>query len=216
MCSVNHMKVFTYLLGVVFLVCSFSPLDGREIVVREILNEENDMESQAVLLVEDFTRSDGISSLGTEWRKFTDKVMGGVSTGSYGFETINGRQCIRMRGNVSLENRGGFVQVALPLKQNGRALDGSGYNGIRLWVRGNGETYYVHLRTGKTIFPWQYYEAPFFADREWEKVEISFDQFTPQRLKAKLTPKRLKRIGIVAAKKAFKADVAVARIEFYR
>lgn len=174
------------------------------------------MESLSDFLIDDFSREGGISAIGTKWKQYTDQVMGGVSTASYAFEVIDGKRCIRLQGNVSLKNRGGFVQVALPLRQNGRAFDATQFTGIRLWVKGNGETYYVHLRSSKTWLPWQYYEAPFFADDQWQKVEIPFAQFNPQSLKSALNPKKLKRLAVVGAKKAFKADIAVSRIEFYK
>jgi Complex I intermediate-associated protein 30 (CIA30) len=41
---------------------------------------------------------------------FTDRVMGGVSNGTMVRETVAGRPAIRMRGDVSLENNGGFVR----------------------------------------------------------------------------------------------------------
>jgi len=202
--------------GVVWL-CAFLLflIFARGTAHQDISNEETTMEAPSDFLIDDFFRDGGISALGTEWRQYTDQVMGGVSTASYAFEVIDGRRCIHLKGNVSLENRGGFVQVALPLRQNGRAFNASQYTGIRLWVLGNGETYYVHLRTGKTWLPWQYYEAPFYADSQWQKVEIPFDSFSPQSLKSALSPKKLKRLAVVGAKKAFQADISVSRIEFY-
>jgi Complex I intermediate-associated protein 30 (CIA30) len=47
------------------------------------------------------------------WRLVTDAVVGGVSRGSIANETLEGREAIRMRGDVSTENNGGFVQIAL-------------------------------------------------------------------------------------------------------
>ncbi|MGD8535566.1 MAG: CIA30 family protein [Candidatus Aminicenantes bacterium] len=199
-------------LGVLCLL--FAPLEGN--AERERFIQENIMESASDFLIDDFSLNEGISAIGTQWRQFTDRVMGGESTASHSFEVIDGKRCIHLQGNVSLENRGGFVQVALPLRQNGRPFDASQFTGVRLWVKGNGENYYVHLRSSKTWLPWQYYEAPFFADNQWQKVEIPFEQFTPQSLKSALNPKKLKRLGVVGAKKAFKADIAVSRIEFYK
>jgi len=209
------MTLFVYTsvwLGVLCLL--FAPLEGN--VERGRTIQENTMESPSDFLIDDFSLNEGISAIGTQWRQFTDQVMGGESTASYSFEVIDGKRCIHLQGDVSLKNRGGFVQVALPLRQNGRPFDASQFTGIRLWVKGNGENYYVHLRSSKTWLPWQYYEAPFFADNQWQKVEIPFEQFTPQSLKAALNPKKLKRLGVVGAKKAFKADIAVSRIEFYK
>ena len=34
-------------------------------------------EDRTILLIDDFSREDGRSALGTEWRAFTDQVMGG-------------------------------------------------------------------------------------------------------------------------------------------
>jgi len=192
----------------------FLPLEGN--VERGRTIQENTMESPSDFLIDDFSLNEGISAIGTQWRKFTDRVMGGESTASHSFEVIEGKRCIHLQGNVSLENRGGFVQVALPLRQNGRPFDASQFTGIRLWVKGNSEDYYIHLRSSKTWLPWQYYEASFFADNQWQKVEIPFEKFTPQSLKSALNPKKLKRLGVVGAKKAFKADIAVSRIEFYK
>ena len=209
------MTLFVYTsvwLGVLCLL--FAPLEGN--VERGRTIQENTMESPSDFLIDDFSLNEGISAIGTQWRQFTDQVMGGESTASYSFEVIDGKRCIHLQGDVSLKNRGVFVQVALPLRQNGRPFDASQFTGIRLWVKGNGENYYVHLRSSKTWLPWQYYEAPFFADNQWQKVEIPFEQFTPQSLKAALNPKKLKRLGVVGAKKAFKADIAVSRIEFYK
>ena len=173
-------------------------------------------EGQGLLLIDDFTRTDGRSALGTEWQTFTDQVMGGVSRGSASRDTLAQRPCLRLRGEVSLENNGGFVQVALSVRQQNRPFDAGAFSGIRLMTRGNGETYYIHLRTGNTRLPWQYYQAAFQADGEWREIDIPFAAFRPENLRAALDPSRIERIGVVAAKKAFDADVAVARLAFYR
>jgi hypothetical protein len=147
---------------------------------------------------------------------FTDRVMGGRSTATWGFDTIENRRSIYLRGSVSLENRGGFIQVALPLKLNGRLFDAGSFKGVRLRVLGNGERYHVHLRTSRTMLPWQYYWAAFETQPGWQTVDIPFQEFRPENLGKVLNPRKLKRIAIVAIKKAFEADVAVSRLEFYR
>jgi len=169
----------------------------------------------AVFLIDDFSSEAG-SALGTKWQTFTDQVMGGVSAGTASYETLGGRRCLRLRGQVSLENQGGFIQAALPLVRQGGAFDAGAYQGIRLWVRGNGAEYYVHLRTEDTRLPWQYYEAAFETGPDWTRVDIPFSAFTAENLAAALATGKLKRLAVVAAKKAFAADVAVARIEFYK
>jgi len=174
------------------------------------------MEEYSAYLIDDFSNDQGVSTHGTSWRIFTDRVMGGRSTATSGYENIENRRCLRLQGSVSLENRGGFIQVALPLKRNGRLFDARDFKGIHLTVLGNGEQYHVHLRTSRTVLPWQYYWAAFKTGSHWQTIDIPFDQFRPESLKKVLNPQKLKRIAIVAIKKAFQADVAVSRLEFYR
>lgn len=172
------------------------------------------MQLNSSLLIDDFTQT-GVSSFGTPWRMFTDRVMGGLSTASFQYDSIDGRRCLRLQGNVSLANNGGFVQVALPLEKNGRAFNADQFTGVRLWAWGNGEPYHVHIRTHQSRAPWQYFSAEFPTSKEWTKVEIPFEQFKPQGLREPLDTSRLERIAIVAIEKEFQADVAVSRLEFY-
>ena len=146
------------------------------------------------MLLDDFSRPDGRSALGTAWRAFTDQVMGGVSTQSVGRETVEGEPALRLRGEVRLDNNGGFVQVALDL---GGPRDASAFEGLRLRVRGNGERYAVHLRSRDTRLPWQYYEAAFTAGPQWSEVELPFDDFAPQALRTPLDRRALLSVGIV-------------------
>lgn len=167
------------------------------------------------MLIDDFSNEDFVSALGTRWRSVSDQVMGGISEASVIHDVIGDRTCLRLRGDVRLENDGGFIQASLDLDPEGRTFDASRHKGIRLFVRGNGEQYSLHLRTKDSIRPWQSYRAHFTADREWEIVEIPFSKFAPHRLEASLDPTALRRIGLVAIGRAFRADLAVARIEFY-
>jgi len=96
---------------------------------------------------------------------FTDQVMGGVSKGTMVRDAVAGRAAIRMRGDLSLENNGGFVQIALDLSPYGGVVDASAWSGIELDVFGNGEEYGVHLRTDALTRPWQSYRQIFSATR---------------------------------------------------
>jgi hypothetical protein len=174
------------------------------------------MQAPSALLIDDFSGEQGTSSIGTEWRLFTDRVMGGVSDATSSLETIEGRRCLRLRGRVSLKNNGGFIQVALPLAQGGRPIDASEFKGVRAWVRGNGKTYHIHLRTAQTGRPWQYFGAAFDSTPLWRPVDLPFDGFKPENLQAKLDSRGLERIAVVAIGEEFEADVAVSRLEFYR
>lgn len=172
----------------------------------------------APLLIDDFASAGGTSALGTRWQRFTDQVMGGVSTANHEFMTTDdGHDVLHLTGDVSLENNGGFVQVALPLAEGNRPVDMSEYRGIRLVVRGNGEGgYYVHLRTSATWMPWQFYKAPFDAPDRWETVEIPWVAFSPDSLDRPFDPGKLKRVAVVAAFREMSADIMVDRIELYR
>jgi len=178
--------------------------------------KEASMPTEQAFLIDDFSAPGGISALGTRWRFFSDRVMGGLSDGVSGLETVAGRRCLRLRGRVSLENNGGFIQVALPLLQGGRPLDASGFKGVRAWVRGNANTYHIHLRTSQSMRPWQYFSAAFDATADWRQVDLPFERFQPENLRARLDRRGLVRIAIVAIGKQFEAEVAVSRLEFYR
>jgi hypothetical protein len=167
-------------------------------------------------VLDDFQRADGRARDGAVWRYFADTVMGGVSRGGAVRDSVAGRMALRLTGQVSLENNGGFLQVALLLAGGGGVLDASEWTGVRLVVRGNGAAYQVHLRTRQTRLPWQYYEAGFSAGPEWTTVDLPFSRFTPEALGAPLDPRQLQRIGLVAAERAYRADLAVARVSLYR
>jgi len=107
------------------------------------------------------------------------------------------------------------VQVALPLSNESKPFDATAYSGVRFWVKGNSEEYYIHLKNNTTRLPWQYYSASFIAPDNWKQVEIPFEKFDPQALDDKLTVDSLTRIAIVGAKKAYKAVVNIGPIEFY-
>jgi hypothetical protein len=168
------------------------------------------------MLIDDFSNSDLISKLGTRWRGVSDRVMGGVSQASVAWGKIDDRSCLRLMGDVRLENNGGFIQAPLDLAPSDDTLDASNYTGIRLIVYGNGERYSVHLRTPDNVRPWQSYRAHFTASPRWTTIEIPFGDFVPHRLDAPLNVKRLRRIGLVAIGRAFHADLAVSELGFYR
>jgi hypothetical protein len=151
-----------------------------------------------------------------DWRAFSDQVMGGISQEQATIESIAGRRCLRLRGEVRLEHNGGFVQVALPLNQDTGRLDAHAYTGVRLLVWGNREEYRVHLRTLDCRRPQQYYWAPFSATPDWQTLELPFAAFQPKWLDTPFNPATLTRLGIVAYGRRFHADVAVARVALYR
>jgi hypothetical protein len=164
------------------------------------------------MIIDDFASADGCSRLGTRWQAFDDRVMGGVSKAKVTPEVLDGRRCLRLGGDVRLDNNGGFIQMALDLGPAGGSFDATAFTAMALTVRGNGERYGCHLRTSATTRPWQSYRATFNADPAWREVVLPFAEFSPHRLDAPLNVGHLRRIGLVAIGRAFTADLAVARL----
>ena len=154
-------------------------------------------------------------TLTPDWEYVADRVMGGVSTGEISVEERDGRAATRLTGSVSLDNNGGFVQMAFDLQPDGSAFDASAYTGVAITVRGNGEDYDLRLRTDQLTRPWQSFRTDFTAPPEWTTLRIPFDAFQSHKTDAAFDPPRLRRIGILAIGRVFKADVSVAEVALY-
>ena len=162
----------------------------------------------APTLIEDFTMQPE-----TRWQFFTDQVMGGVSSGGVAFEQENGIAFARMTGRVSTANRGGFIQMRLDLV----SPPPEGTTGVRLIVRGNGQRYFVHLRTGGTLLPWQYYQAGFAVSESWTEVRLPLDAFSASGGLLRTVPKAagLTSVGVVAFGRNHDARIDVREVGFY-
>jgi hypothetical protein len=160
------------------------------------------------MLLSDFSSPDAPA-----WRCFTDRVMGGRSDADAVIGAFHGRRALVLRGRVSLENRGGFIQAALALGARGAPLDASAFRVIRLTVCGAAPATFVHLRSADTIFPWSHYAAPFALPAEWGEVEVPFAAFEGAGMAGRLDRAVLTRIGIVAGKAAGDVELGVARVE---
>ncbi|MGA9252535.1 MAG: CIA30 family protein [Roseobacter sp.] len=154
--------------------------------------------------------------LSPKWEYVSDRVMGGVSDGGLEVDTVDGRRGARLRGLVSLDNNGGFVQMAFDLAEDGKAVDASSWTGIEFDVFGNDEFYEVRLRTSVLTRPWQSFRAPFKAMTRWQTVRIPFDSLESHRTKATFDASQLRRIGILAIGRVFEADITVAGVRFYK
>lgn len=159
---------------------------------------------------------EAVMELAPDWEFVADTVMGGVSRGETVQTVIEGREAIRLTGEVSLDNNGGFVQIAFDLCDGGHKFDASGWAGVALDVLGNGETYDIRLRTDQIARPWQSFRADFVAPSTWTTITIPFIDLTPHRTEASFDPARLRRIGILAIGREMHADIAIAGIRLYR
>ena len=143
------------------------------------------------------------------WAYLADTVMGGVSKG--GAEFAAG--ALRLTGEVSTKNNGGFIQVRTRIDPR----ETTGKTGVKIKVKGNGDVYYLHIRNSSARLPWHYYTTNFLANEKWEEIMIPFDQFEKSAtfMPKKLNPDTIKTIGLVAYGKDYEADVSIAILEFY-
>jgi len=173
------------------------------------------MSTESTLILDDRRNGDLSATIGTDWRLLSDSVMGGVSSGKLDPAVIEGRPCLRLSGEVSLANNGGFIQATLDLDPSG-ALDARGYRGIEIDVHGNDAVYNLHLRTADTRIVWQSYRASFDAASHWQTLRLPFAEFRPYRISQPLDLKALRRLGVVAIGREMRANLCVARIGLYR
>ena len=148
------------------------------------------------------------------WEFLSDRVMGGVSTGQMTLDREGDTRFVRLTGEVSTENRGGFLQMRVPLDTPLPA----DAKGLTVTLRGNGERYYVHLRTSRTRLPWQFHQAGIESSKDWTELRLPFADFVPKGgfLRARIDPETIESIGVAAYGRPHSADVSVAAIGYYR
>lgn len=148
-----------------------------------------------------------------QWVYLADTVMGGISEGTAQFEDQGTSQFIRLSGEVSTANNGGFIQVRSPVAWE-VAKDKTG---IKLTVKGNGDLYYLHIRSTNTRLPWHYYQQSFQTNGSWNEVRLPFDAFVKSSslMRTTLNQSKIKTIGIVAYGKDYTANVSAKSLEFY-
>ena len=107
-----------------------------------------------------------------DWQAVDDRIMGGSSQSTP--EHVAGMG-LRFTGTVSLANNGGFASIRCRSGQ----WDLSRYAGLKMRLRGDGNTYKFSLRTDH-FFDGISYQAAFTTDRDlWQEIELPFAGFTP-------------------------------------
>jgi hypothetical protein len=76
------------------------------------------------LIIDDRDSGTLESALGPSWTMVMDGVMGGVSNGTLTPASVEQRDCLRLQGDVRLENNGGFLKASLDIEDT-RAGDAS-------------------------------------------------------------------------------------------
>lgn len=162
------------------------------------------------LMMTGMVRADQMQ-LEPEWRYVADRVMGGVSSGELRLHAGATGTVAHLTGQVSLDNDGGFIQMAFDVD-----ADASDWSGIEIDVRGNGEIYELRLKTDQLSRPWQSFRAAFMAGPEWQTIRLEFDAFQAHRTDAVFDAAQLRRVGVLAIGRAFEADVSVTNVRFFR
>ena len=158
-------------------------------------------------LIDDFSNESQ-----NRWQFFTDQVMGGVSEGNASLVSDKSGQYVRLEGSVSTANNGGFIQIRTDINEGTNEA-----KGIIIKAKGNGEDYYIHLRTSGTVLPWQYYQISFPTSKNWSEIKLPFANFerSSSWISKKITGDKIRTLGIVAYGKNHNAKLDVAYLSFY-
>ena len=130
-----------------------------------------------------------------QWVYLADRVVCGISEGTAQFEDQGIEQVIRLSGEVSTANHGVFIQVRSPVLWEAA----KGKTGIKLTVKGNGDQYYLQIRSTDTRLPWHYDQHSFQASGSWSEINLPFEAFekSSSLLRATFDQGKIKTIGIV-------------------
>ena len=150
----------------------------------------------------------------TEWEYISDNVMGGVSSGKAEILKDTDNFFLRLVGNVSTKNNGGFIQIRAKLNPK---INTKEYDGVYVKVYGNEKNYNLHLRTELTLAPWQYYSYTFATKKNWSEIRAPFEQFKKSNFyqPRSLLGQNIKSVGLVAGFDDFKSDICLSEIGFY-
>lgn len=190
------------------------PIRGPAFLLALTIWSSATMAADSPMILDDRSSGSLCANNGACWQAITDMVMGGVSDGRLKPALIEARPCLRLSGEVSLLNNGGFVQASLDLDTAG-LLDARGYAGIEIDVFGNDENYNLHLRSADTRIVWQSYRVSFQAPPRWQTLRLPFASFQPYRTDKPLDLSKLRRLGVVAIGREMRADVCIARLSLY-
>ena len=147
-----------------------------------------------------------------KWQFISDQVMGGLSSGKVEFFNDKNDLYARLTGNVSTENKGGFIQIRRKLEKLN--LEGSKF--IEIIAKGNNQNYFIHLRSSGTFLPWQYYQISFKVLNNFKKFKLPINEFKRSSflLSKNINTKNITSVGIVAFGRDHSADIYIKEINF--
>ncbi len=118
------------------------------------------------MLIFDFNKNSNIS----DWEITDDVVMGGESNGQFLLDN-NGNGVFK--GDVSLENNGGFSSVKYKFKPKNI----EGYTTIVLKLKGDGKTFQFRIKSD--VAQHHSYIAKFETAEDWQTIEIQLSELYP-------------------------------------
>ncbi len=143
------------------------------------------------------------------WTSVNDGVMGGVSKGGF---TRSDHGTLMFRGELSLENNGGFASIRMKETE----LDLSGTNTLVVKVKGDGRTYWIDLRAKDQMAASSYRAYLPTTAGEWKEVRVPLAEFKLQAFGRELplkpiAPASVASVGFTLADKkagAFELEIA--------
>lgn len=149
------------------------------------------------------------------WYTVNDDVMGGISKSNM---KLNDDGTATFRGQVSLENNGGFASIRSVINNSFE----SDYKGVTLRVKGDGNIYNVRFRTNRNFDGYAYQAKIKTEKNKWKEFKIPFKDFAPTFRgytlsdKPSLESKDIVQIGVLIADKQFgNFELIMDWIKFY-
>lgn len=102
------------------------------------------------------------------WYARNDNVMGGISDG---YAQVSSNQTLLFAGDIRFENNGGFASIQTMFDT---PRDISAYDGVVVWMKGNGDRFGIYLRNGTGGLA---YQATFMTTGEWQEIRLPFSAF---------------------------------------
>ena len=137
---------------------------------------------------------------GHQMNVVNDGVMGGLSQGTI---EMTQNDSLLFKGNISLQNNGGFSSFRIA----GKLWDLSAWKGVEILVKGDGRTYGLRATTDEKFLR---SSVSFTADfktvkDEWGKLQIPFSKMKAswrgRKLDRNFDPAQIKGLGIILADK---------------
>ncbi|MBY0587147.1 CIA30 family protein [bacterium] len=116
----------------------------------------------------DFREADAVD----DWKSIDDRVMGGVSESEM---VASDRKSALFRGQVSMENNGGFASVRSPAQER----DWTGVEFVVLRVHGDGKTYSINLKNDPGLDGVTYRASFATMAGQWMTVVLPIRSFRP-------------------------------------